>query len=506
MGVVQREATGAAATDVIHEAAGRGMATATTAMPYADAIQASFGPGHDLSGVQAHVGGAASAACDDMNALAFAAGNHIVFGGAPSLHTAAHEAAHVVQQRAGVHLKSGVGEVGDEYERNADEVADRVVAGLPAHDLLPAHSGGGGGGVQQQAVQLYTKISGMPYDRLSDDGKLAVLDHGRVGWAQDSMITAANAALTANHAKAKVEAVGSGDITVAPPGAAAGASTTALKQFHIVDRGTSSEIELPDDCGGATQQLLGSEHHGKEEFVAAHKNGTTEEYTGKESYHADDLSPGGDLSTTEVLSGQIYIRIFEREFSKKLSREDALKEWQKLGTTDKAKQTNLAKKYGINQYAVPKMGQSVTIGSERDMPGSTGKGYNFHFAYNLMASGSDYLTLEDYDSSGVKYYLDMYGPESKSQAFDQDPGNTGAVDNNHTAMVVQHSESIKGSINTAATQLVDDPAKFDNLRVLDIGDKVTMQRKGQSWTKVTVTSGKQSGQVGWIMNKFYTPS
>lgn len=496
---VQREA-GAASSERIHEAAGRGMATPTTAMPYADAIAASFGPGHDLSGLQAHVGGDASTACRDMNALAFASGNHVVFAGAPSLHTAAHEAAHVIQQRAGVHLKSGVGEVGDFYERNADEVADRVVAGLPAHDLLPAPTSSGGGGVQHQAIQRYTVVSDLPYDRVSDDGKLAVIDHGLVGWAEDSMIAAANAALTANHSKIKVEALGSGDADVAPPNATGGASTTRLKQFHMVDRTTSDELVLPDDCGGATQKALGSEHHGRESFVAAHKQGTTEAYTGEESYHADDLRSGGDLSTTEVLSGQIYVRIFEQEFKKKLSRIDALAEWKKLPIP---KKDELSLKYGINDHAVPRMGQSVTIGSERDMPDASNDKYNFHFAFNLMASGGDYITLEDYDRSGKKYYLDMYGPPSKSQSFNQNPDNWSAVDDNHTAMVVQHADSLRGTITTAATQLVDDPVTFSNSRVLDSGDKVTMQRKGQSWTKVSVTSGKQAGQVGWIMNQFF---
>lgn len=51
------------------------------------------------------------------------------FRGEPDLHTAAHEAAHVVQQRAGVQLKGGLGPESGEYERHADAVADRVVSG-----------------------------------------------------------------------------------------------------------------------------------------------------------------------------------------------------------------------------------------------------------------------------------------------------------------------------------------------------------------------------------------
>src|SRR6185436_5601129 len=88
--------------------------------------------------IVAHVGGPAAGACEQMSANAYATGNHVAFRGAPDLHTAAHEAAHVVQQRAGVRLADGVGQPGDEYERNADQVADAVVAGRSAEPLLGA--------------------------------------------------------------------------------------------------------------------------------------------------------------------------------------------------------------------------------------------------------------------------------------------------------------------------------------------------------------------------------
>ena len=121
-------------------------------------------------------------------------------------------------------------------------------------------------------------------------------------------------------------------------------------------------------------------------------------------------------------------------------------------------------------------------------------------------SGNDYITLEDYASSGVKYYLDMYGPESKGQSFAEDPGNTGALDAKNTVMVVDHPGALKGTINTASTLLVDDPVKMDNQRALGKGDEVTISRKGNSWMKVTVGTGKHAGQVGWIMNNFFTQS
>jgi hypothetical protein len=63
-------------------------------LPFADQIQASFGPDHDVSKVRAHVGSDAASA---MGATAFATDDHVVFDREPDLHTAAHEAAHVVQ-------------------------------------------------------------------------------------------------------------------------------------------------------------------------------------------------------------------------------------------------------------------------------------------------------------------------------------------------------------------------------------------------------------------------
>jgi hypothetical protein len=105
-------------------------------LPYLDAIQASFGS-HDITGVTAHTGGAATQAAGALGAQAYATGNSVAFAdGAVNLHTAAHEAAHVVQQRAGVSLSGGVGQAGDTYERHADTVADAVVAGASAEALL----------------------------------------------------------------------------------------------------------------------------------------------------------------------------------------------------------------------------------------------------------------------------------------------------------------------------------------------------------------------------------
>ena len=126
-----------------HEVAARGTAGSGTTLPYLNQIQASFGS-HDVRGVQAYSGGAATEANQSLGSQAYATGNKVAFGASPSLHTAAHEAAHVVQQRAGVSLKGGVGSAGDRYEQHADAVADAVVAGRSAEPILDTMAGKGG--------------------------------------------------------------------------------------------------------------------------------------------------------------------------------------------------------------------------------------------------------------------------------------------------------------------------------------------------------------------------
>jgi outer membrane protein OmpA-like peptidoglycan-associated protein len=117
------------------EAAASGTAGPAERLPFLDVIQRSFGA-HDLSGARAHTDAAATSAWGTLGAKAFATGNQVAFAGSPDLHTAAHEAAHIVQQSGGVSLKGGIGEEGDVYERHADEVADAVVQGRSAESML----------------------------------------------------------------------------------------------------------------------------------------------------------------------------------------------------------------------------------------------------------------------------------------------------------------------------------------------------------------------------------
>jgi hypothetical protein len=149
----ERAGAGAASPEAAHDIAARGTTGAGSALPHLDRIQAAFGR-HDVRGIAAHTGSEAAHASRALGADAYASGGSVAFGTAsPSLHTAAHEATHVVQQRAGVQLKGGVGEAGDRYEQHADAVADAVVAGGSAEGLLDQMTGGVGPSSGSAAVQ-----------------------------------------------------------------------------------------------------------------------------------------------------------------------------------------------------------------------------------------------------------------------------------------------------------------------------------------------------------------
>jgi hypothetical protein len=174
--------------DQIHRVAEAGLAGAGGTLPHLDTIQRSFGH-HDVRDVVSHVGGPAAAAAEGLNARAYASGDHVAFGETPDLHLAAHEAAHVVQQRAGVQLAGGIGEAGDRHEQHADAVADLVVRGASAERLLDelAHRGPGGGAAVQRgdrdgaAATGVQQLNGLLLDPATDAAQLAAVVRAHPG-------------------------------------------------------------------------------------------------------------------------------------------------------------------------------------------------------------------------------------------------------------------------------------------------------------------------------------
>lgn len=119
----------------VRKSAQRGFSGNAGPLPHLETIQQSFGH-HALKEVKAFVGGPARNANEQMGSTAYAANGCAAFKQPPDLRTASHEAAHIVQQRAGVPGREGVGKSGDRYERIADAVAESVVQGHSAEHLL----------------------------------------------------------------------------------------------------------------------------------------------------------------------------------------------------------------------------------------------------------------------------------------------------------------------------------------------------------------------------------
>jgi hypothetical protein len=129
----------ASAVQEIHSTAEHGLIGSEVPLPHLERIQRSFG-GHVLEGVRAFIGGPAAEANKWLGSSAYATRESIAFKQSPDLHTAAHEAAHIVQQRSGLHLPGGIGQASDSYERNAVSVADAVVGGYSAEPLLEQYN------------------------------------------------------------------------------------------------------------------------------------------------------------------------------------------------------------------------------------------------------------------------------------------------------------------------------------------------------------------------------
>lgn len=161
-GVAQQSASerGYGADEQTHAIADKAVAGGGSTLPFANEIAKSFGPQHAgaVQNIKAHTGQNAKQGADALGAKAFAYGNDVVLNDKTTLHDVAHEAAHVVQQNAGVATKMKVGQPNDPHEQEADQIADRVVAGQSAADLLEPHAekegGGAGKAVQSKAVQF----------------------------------------------------------------------------------------------------------------------------------------------------------------------------------------------------------------------------------------------------------------------------------------------------------------------------------------------------------------
>lgn len=146
-------------------------------LPHASLIQRAFGR-HDISQIRSYEDAVAHEATTELGAYAFTFGNAVVFGASPSLFIAAHEAAHVVQQRAGRRPAGDLDAAGDELEQHADAVAAAVVAGRSAESLLDRMPAGSAAGSEVQRKATGQPITATQYvDGTLGSWQLAPMQH-----------------------------------------------------------------------------------------------------------------------------------------------------------------------------------------------------------------------------------------------------------------------------------------------------------------------------------------
>jgi hypothetical protein len=272
--VVQRLAAGGAGAapalddGAVRSTAAAGFAGPAVAVPHRDVVQRSFGR-HDVSGVEAHVGGAAADASAALGARAYASGSQVSFAEEPDLFLAAHELAHVVQQRGGVQLASALGAAGDQHEQHADAVAAAVVRGESAEPLLDQYAGGGGAAVVQRDPAGPGDIGALAGLPVGAEGHLRVshvscMQGGRVPVGPYAFLTG-------------VDVDGMLDYRIGPGAGAAGTGGSSSGEIHV-------------GAGGA--QGHGNGSAGIEAELVAH----VAELVGGASL---DVSAGADLSWHE---------------------------------------------------------------------------------------------------------------------------------------------------------------------------------------------------------------
>jgi len=426
--------------------------------------------GQDFSQVRVHSDAQAARA---VNARAFTVGKDVIFGAgqySPGTREGqrlmAHELTHVVQQSS--------------HSQRIQRYTEYSSANQAAGSSL--------GWVHPGATDI----------RVADSGLMVVEDKGwnpgsnKRAWTTKSKIAESNKILKNIGSNAKLAEKG-GTISGKPPSNAV-QPTRTLVEIEPIKAAGAGAFSLTSDCGGAARQVMGSDG-GKD--VAVTRKGSVESYTPAESYH------GGAKTTPEVF----FEEILKREFGAGHTRTVLYDKYSKLSA---AKKDTFDKKYKINKYAAPQVGQGQTISSEFDMPGfATVPGvstWNFHYAATVLKSGADHVTLESAAGWGATDWIFyMYGPAKKAQSFHEEHGAMDSHGTHYTTMVVQPEKRLKGKTSAAGVHLVANPNKWDTTLIVKLakGTEVYTIKKGNNWRKVEVKTGPDTGKIGWISNAYF---
>ncbi len=279
-----------AAPTSAHSIAKSGVSGASDPLPHGDRIQSAFGH-HDVSSVRTRTGGRAAKANQSLGSNAYARQNDIAFRAAPSLHLAAHEAAHTVQQKRGVKLKGGIGRKGDPYEQQADAVADAVVEGGSAEALLDqdpvAQGTPSGPGVQQDCG-----CGGTCSSCQSEQGDSDALQ-------MDLSVTPMPGSEEVSDAEAEEEALDENE-SVVPEGADAGSAADEIKEADENTENEAEEVDEPTaDAGGSADTADTPAEPGAAQSTTASTAVSEEDGTAPPARDANETAGTGDADVLQ---------------------------------------------------------------------------------------------------------------------------------------------------------------------------------------------------------------
>ncbi|HEY5960802.1 MAG TPA: DUF4157 domain-containing protein [Polyangiaceae bacterium] len=281
--------------------------------------------------------------------------------------------------------------------------------------------------------------------RVSDDGQMVCEDNGwnpgtnKLAWTTPTLVAQSNAQLSAQGSAAKLETVPGHEITGKSP---MDGSPSTLVQ--VAPSGGTS-FSLPSDCGSAARVVMGSHS----EDVAVLRDPTS---GGVSRTQPQPYVGGWSFGTHNPTAAQHYmVEVLAKEFGTNLSQPELYARYAALSPDEK---TAFDKKYGINEYAAPEVGQGLTISTEPDMPGFAihpgmqHQTRNFHYAGVVLKSGGDYVTLESaagWDPADWIFF--MYGSAQPAQSFHREHEESLTHGTHHTSFIVEPEER-KGNQST----------------------------------------------------------
>jgi hypothetical protein len=314
-------------------------------------------------------------------------------GAAPTVHVAAHEAAHQLQH-GGRTRDQGLGPEG-----HARGVADAAAEGRSARDLI-----GASGAVVPSAARGYTDIPEATQSasgewkagkdaRVGDQGRtITIEDDPHLAYADPALIKEANAILQAKKSGVRIEPGTAGPSGHAPDGS--GVKSTVKVDYKILSDKDNEDFYA--DCGVSSREVqgpMGTDTSPRGVYTDAAGNRQETAPSKNPANFRDEIYVQGGLGPDPASAHAAY---------------------NALSAADK---DAFDRKHGINRYAAPGVGEAFTRRRDDEAGGT---GFNFHWGGVIMVAGGDRVTFENYtkghgyDAKDDEWYFATYGPPTKA--------------------------------------------------------------------------------------------